>query len=121
MKKIAKATASPGLGRVRGSTSGRPIMVALDLLGRRWTLRILWELRGGPLVFRALQHACDDVAPSVLNTRLAELRELDVVETTSDGYALTAEGRALGELLLPLDAWARRWAASSGRVGSRPT
>ena len=31
---------------VRGSRTGRPIMALLDLLGRRWTLRILWELRG---------------------------------------------------------------------------
>jgi len=29
---------------VRGSRSGRPIMALLDLLGRRWTLRIIWEL-----------------------------------------------------------------------------
>ena len=39
--------------------SGRPIMVALDALGRRGALRLLWELRDGPLTFRALQTACD--------------------------------------------------------------
>ncbi|NUP05960.1 MAG: helix-turn-helix transcriptional regulator [Polyangiaceae bacterium] len=116
MKKIA-TTKIPSPGRkVRGSTTGRPIMAALDLLGRRWTLRILWELRGGPMVFRALQDACDGVAPSVLNTRLGELRELDLVETTDEGYALTTQGRSLGELLLPLDAWARRWAAGRART-----
>ena len=33
-------------------------MAALDLLGRRGSLRILWELREGvPLTFRALQDA----------------------------------------------------------------
>lgn len=31
---------------VRGSTSGRQIMALLDILGRRWVLRIFWELRG---------------------------------------------------------------------------
>ena len=31
--------------RVRGSRTGRPIMALLDLFGRRWSLRILWELR----------------------------------------------------------------------------
>lgn len=121
MKKIApkkSPTAAPRPGRkVRGSTTGKPIMALLDLLGRRWTLRVLWELRGGPLVFRALQSACDDVAPSVLNTRLAELRALDLVETSDAGYALSAEGHALGELLLPLDAWARRWATSRPAPG----
>ena len=33
--------------RVRGSATGRPIMALLDLLGRRMTGRILWELRDG--------------------------------------------------------------------------
>ena len=55
---------------VRGSATGRPIMAVLDLLGRRWSLRVLWELRDGPLTFRALQAACDDISPSVLQQRV---------------------------------------------------
>ena len=90
--------------------SPRPIMRLLDLLGRRWTLRVLWELRGDPLTFRALRSACGGVSPSVLNARLAELREAAIVEPTDAGYALTEQGRALGELLLPLDDWAKQWA-----------
>ncbi len=85
-------------------------MAALDLLGRRWTLRILWELRGGPLTFRALQTACDDVSPTVLNTRLRELRDDGLVDAGEDGYALTVEGRALGRALRPLLRWAEAWA-----------
>ena len=34
---------------VRGSRTGRPVMALLDLLGRRWTLRVLSELRDGPV------------------------------------------------------------------------
>ncbi len=94
---------------VRGSRTGRPVMRLLDLLGRRWTLRVLWELRAGPLTFRALRALCDDVSPSVLNTRLKELREADLVtHDEREGYALTGAAEELGELLLPLDAWARR-------------
>lgn len=85
-------------------------MAALDLLGRRWALRVLWELRSGPLTFRALQDACGDVSPAVLNGRLRELREARVVERVATGYALTAHGRRLGEALSPLDRWAKRWA-----------
>ena len=33
--------------KVRGSQTGRPLMAAFDLLGRRGVLRILWELRDG--------------------------------------------------------------------------
>ncbi len=101
--------AAPSSG-TRGSTTGRPVMVVLDMLGRRWALRVLWELRDGPLSFRELRSACDDISPSVLNRRLAELRELDVVERSDEGYRLGREGERLAELLLPLNAWAKRWA-----------
>lgn len=37
-----------------------------------------------------------------------------VLSAGEDGYALTARGRELGELLLPLDAWSRRWARERG-------
>ena len=95
----------------RGSTSGRPLMVLLDVLGRRWSLRVLWELRQASLSFRALREACDGVSPSVLNARLGELRELGLVESGDHGYALTDDARSLGALMLPLDAWANGWAS----------
>jgi DNA-binding HxlR family transcriptional regulator len=86
-------------------------MAALDLLGRRWTLRILWELRHEPLSFRALQAACGGISPSVLNLRLAELRDGAIVALDpAGGYRLTTLGRGLIDALAPLDAWAKRWA-----------
>jgi DNA-binding HxlR family transcriptional regulator len=97
---------------VRGSRTGRPIMVALDLMGRRWTLRVLWELREGGLGFRELQARCDAMSASVLSRRLGELREAGIVETGADGVnRLTADGAALLEALGPLDRWAKRWSA----------
>lgn len=91
----------------RGSKTGRPIMVVLDLLGRRGALRVLWELRGEPLTFRALQDAAAS-NPSALNTRLKELRDAGWVAHEGDGYQLTATGRELLALLLPLSAFAER-------------
>jgi DNA-binding HxlR family transcriptional regulator len=96
----------------RGSRSGRPIMVALDVLGRRGALRLLWELRNGPLTFRALQTACD-TNPGSLNTRLKELRQLCIVDHGDAGYFLTAHGYSLMAALEPLQAWAHRWAADA--------
>jgi DNA-binding HxlR family transcriptional regulator len=95
---------------VRGSKTGRPIMALLDLLGRRWTLRILWELREQPLTSRALRAACDEASPTVLQARLSELREAGLVELKSaSGYGLTAMGRELHENFLPLHRFAERW------------
>jgi DNA-binding HxlR family transcriptional regulator len=94
---------------VRGSRTGRPIMALLDLLGRRMTLRILWELRERNLTFRALQAAAG-TNPSLLNVRLNELREARLVARDEGGYGLTQQGRELLETFLPLSAWADKWA-----------
>lgn len=93
---------------VRGSKTGRPIMVVLDLLGRRSSLRVLWELRGESLTFRALQEAAE-TNPSLLNTRLKELRTAGLVEHAGRGYCLTRSGRDLQRAIRPLSEWARQW------------
>ncbi len=99
----------PGLP-VRGSQTGRPVMALLDLLGRRWALRILWELRDGQLGFRALQGRCDGMSSSVLNQRLGELLRAEVIEHDAEGYRLSREGGRLLEPLSELNDWAERWA-----------
>jgi DNA-binding HxlR family transcriptional regulator len=104
-------TARKKSASVRGSRTGRPVMVLLDLLGRRWALRILWELRDGPLSFRGLQSACGNLSPSVLNARLRELREAGILELSEpQGYRATPIAEDLREILIPLDEWAKRWA-----------
>jgi DNA-binding HxlR family transcriptional regulator len=101
---------------VRGSTTGRPLMAALDLLGRRWALRVLWELRDGPVGARDLRERCDGMSSSVLYERLRELSEAGLLRRDPDDrYELTALGASLAEAIAPLDRWARRWAASSAR------
>lgn len=92
-------------------------MAAFDLLGRRWALRVLWELRSETHTFRSLRAACEDISPAVLNTRLRELREARLIERSDRGYLLTNLGRQLIEALAALDAWAKRW----GRALGRPT
>lgn len=106
---MADETPRPGRP-VRGSTTGRPIMALFDLLGRRWVLRVIWELdqAPGPLTFRELRTACGDVSSSVLTRRLAELTEARLVEH-EEGYRLTRAGRALVERLAPLTQWAAQW------------
>ena len=95
---------------VRGSTTGRPIMALLDLLGRRWVLRIVWELREEPRRFRELQDAIG-ASPTIVNARLGDLRAAKLVELDDTaGYRLTALGQELLRLFLPLHLWADRWA-----------
>lgn len=97
---------------VRGSRSGRPVMALLDLLGRRGTLRLLWELRDGhPQSFRLLRSSAGDISPSVMNSRLKELRETGLVELGDGGYLLTPAGLELIKRLKPLNRWAEGWAS----------
>jgi DNA-binding HxlR family transcriptional regulator len=108
---MAKQADIAGKRAVRGSKTGRPIMALLDLLGRRWSLRIVWELRDDRrLTSRALRSACDEASPTILQTRLTELREAGLVELVpGDGYRLTALGKELTETILPLHRFAERW------------
>jgi len=94
-------------------------MALLDLLGRRWALRIIWELRETPCSFRELQARCENMSASVLNQRLAELRDADILELGERGFALTDEGQKLLDAYPPCQAWAERWAKRT-RAAQRP-
>jgi DNA-binding HxlR family transcriptional regulator len=109
---------------VRGSDTGRPIMALLDLLGRRWAMRVIWELRDAPLTFRDLRARCDAMSPTVLNDRLHELRETRIIETApAGGYTLSESGKSLLQAMMPLLRWSDDWqqllSGASGEQGDQ--
>jgi DNA-binding HxlR family transcriptional regulator len=93
----------------RASTTARPLADLFELVGRRWTLRILWELRGRSLSFNDLRRAVGGMSQSVLVTRLTELFGAGLVADVPGGYQLTEVGASLTRELAPLDEWAARW------------
>ncbi|MCP3921659.1 MAG: helix-turn-helix transcriptional regulator [Desulfobacterales bacterium] len=95
---------------VRGSESGAPIMAVFDLLGRRWAMGIIWNLSRGPQTFRGLQNACETISPSILNSRIKELKQALIVDRSLEGYHLTPLGEELFTLLKPFGAWSINWA-----------
>lgn len=112
MTEISKNVKLPKRGApVRGSKSGQPIMVLFDLMGRRWTMGIIWNLSTENSTFRELQAKCDNLSPTLLNTRLKELRAVNLVEKATDGYALTKLGQELFTMLEPLGDWSYQWTA----------
>lgn len=104
---------------VRGSETGRPLMAALDLLGQRWTLRVIWELRQDPVGFRELQRRCERMSSSVLSTRLSELTQARIVQADDAGYRLTPLGKDLIQALDPLQTWATNWEEALPWKGER--
>lgn len=95
---------------VRGSRTGVPVMALFDLLGRTWALGVVWQLQGGPCTFRSLQQRCESISPSLLNSRIKELKKADILERTLEGYQLTKRGNDLVQLIRPFGDWSREWA-----------
>jgi DNA-binding HxlR family transcriptional regulator len=111
LKRKENTVAIPYPGKpVRGSRTGAPIMALFDLLGRKWAMGIIWNLSYGPATFRALQNACESISPSILNSRLKDLREAKLIDRSLDGYHLTKMGQALFDLLKPFGDWSIQWA-----------
>lgn len=84
-----------------------PMESALDLLGRRWAMKIVWELRRDRLAFVDLVDRLG-ISPSVLTSRLSELVDAGIceVEASGRGYSLTGRGRELARVLYDLNRWA---------------
>lgn len=93
--------------------ANQPLASTFELLGRRWALPLVWELRRDTLAFAELRSRLG-ISPSVLSTRLGELTEAGVIER--DGrrrYRLTGRGRELARLLYELNRWSRGGGVSS--------
>lgn len=97
-----------GFQTQRAAPTSRRMAAMLDICGRRWALRVVWELRGDPLNFRALRESCGGISPSVLQRRLHELRDFGVIEKIPRlGYRLSARGEQLFPILAQLNKWAQ--------------
>ncbi len=84
----------------------RAVEGVLDLLGRRWALRLVWELRRSTLSFSELREQTG-ISPSVLSARLGELVDAGVLERDPGRrYRLSGRGRELARILYELNRWA---------------
>ncbi len=84
------------------------LTAAFELLGRRWAMPLVWELRRDSVAFAELRERLG-ISPSVLSTRLGELTDAGIVDRDgSRRYRLTGRGRELARLLYELNRWASR-------------
>ncbi len=101
-------------------SKNRPVESALDLLGRRWALRLVWELRRSTLTFSELRRQLE-ISPSVLSARLGELVDAGVLERDSGRrYRLSGRGRELARVLYELNRWAEQH-HQTGRAKGAPS
>lgn len=90
------------------------IDAAMDVIGGKWKVLILWALHERPYRFGALRRELPGITEKVLASHLRELEADGVVHREEYDenpprveYSLTPEGTALNEALEPLGAWGR--------------
>ncbi|WP_276313984.1 winged helix-turn-helix transcriptional regulator [Nocardia huaxiensis] len=92
------------------------IDAAMDVVGGKWKVLILWELEEyGTRRFGELRRALPGVSEKMLNQHLRELAEDEIVHREifpeippRVEYSLTPEGKALNAALGPLGEWGKR-------------
>ncbi len=100
--------------------AGRPgayvcgIDAAMDMIGGKWKVLILWALNERPCRFGALRRELPGVTEKVLASHLREMEADGMVHREAYDevpprveYSLTPRGVSLNEALEPLGAWGR--------------
>jgi DNA-binding HxlR family transcriptional regulator len=110
----ASVTAPPS--NHAASTSCRQFQHAVELIGRRWSGAILYEMFGGASRFTEIRDRVPGLSDRLLSQRLRELEAQGLVyrEVIPDvpvqvRYTLTHSARELLPAIQILVAWGRKW------------
>jgi DNA-binding HxlR family transcriptional regulator len=86
--------------------------IAIDVVGGKWKMHLMWVLAEGPVRFGQIRRKLDGVSEKVLAENLRQLeasgvvhRELYAEVPPRVEYSLTALGESLNLALAPLEAW----------------
>lgn len=105
--------------RVRRHDQYCPVSVAVEVLGSRWTLLILYELLEGTRHFNDLQRSLPGISRSVLLDRLQYLQREGLIVRRREGsriwYDPAPPGNDLRDVIWALARWGARWALPDPR------
>ena len=95
------------------------LMLAMDLVGGKWKMVILWHLKNGVLRFSELKRRLGEVTQKMLTQQLRELEETGLIGRTVYAvvppkveYQLTEAGQKLIPALAVLCQWSAEYAKS---------
>lgn len=95
--------------------------LAMELVGGKWKLVLLWHLLSGTKRFGELKRKLGDITQKMLTLQLRELEEVGLITRVVHpvvpphvDYSLTQRGWALGPVLWDLCAWSENYAAEKG-------
>lgn len=88
---------------------------AMELVGKRWTALIIYQLLEGPQRFNAIEAALP-ISGRLLSERLKELEKEGIVERKVFSevpirveYNLTEKGYSLEQVVREIEKWAKSW------------
>lgn len=87
---------------------GCPIAHSLDLIGERWAMLVIRELRLGGRGYAEIAAALPGISPSVLSQRLRDLEAVGVLLRRGRQYRLTMWGAELEPVFRALAQWGAR-------------
>ena len=99
------------------------LTLAMDLVGGKWKMVILWQLRNGTERFSELKRRLGGITQKMLTQQLRELEEMKIINRKVYAvvppkveYSLAEEGQKLIPALEALCQWSISYAASHGIV-----
>lgn len=88
---------------------------AMELVGKRWTALIIYQLLEGPQRFNAIEAALP-ISGRLLSERLKELEKEGIVERKVYSevpirveYNLTDKGYSLEQTVREIEVWSKKW------------
>ncbi len=95
--------------------SACPVANALDIVGDKWSLLIIRDMRYGKRTYGELAESPEGIPTNILADRLRRLEEAGIIERAAYqdrpvryAYTLSARGQDLGELLGALVRWGKK-------------
>ena len=92
-----------------------PVAGTLDIVGDKWTLLIVRDMRHGKRTYGELAASPEGIPTNILADRLRRLEDAGIVARDAYqqrppryAYTLTDKGRDLGELMLALVRWGKK-------------
>lgn len=89
---------------------------AIEILSKRWTALIVYQLLSGPQRFCEIENAISNLSGKVLTERLRELESEEIVQRNvypeipvRIEYSLTEKGKALAPVFANIAKWAEQW------------
>ncbi|MEG0471535.1 MAG: helix-turn-helix domain-containing protein [Solibacillus sp.] len=88
---------------------------AMELVGKRWTALIIYQLLEGSQRFNAIESSMP-ISGRLLSERLKELEKEGIVERNVFSevpirveYSLTEKGRSLEQVVREIEKWSKKW------------